>query len=165
VYQFLQIGLTSQLRNMRSGGGKKLDCVYQSSSSSLLEPDGIINRLLYLKPNCTRSPTSRVLTMSNNSSSSLAGYESLLASLPLTLTLPNIDITTLLAGLGLASLSYNAYRLLAAAAVYFLPSRLQIYHHGSEPYALVTGASDGIGLAGWLLLLINLVRWPSSPPY
>ena len=128
---------------MRSGGGKKLDCVYQSSSSSLLEPDGSTTRLLYLKPNCIRSPTSRVLTMSNNSSSPLA-------SLPLTLTLPNVDIATILAGLGLASLSYNAYRLLAAAAVYLLPSRLYLYHHDSEPYALVTGASDGIGLAGSL---------------
>ena len=80
-------------------------------------------------------------------------YESLFSSLPLTLTSLDLDMTTILAGLGIASLSYNAYRLLAAATVYLLPSRLHLYHHGSEPYALVTGASDGIGLAGPLLLL------------
>ena len=87
--------------------------------------------------------------MSNNTSASLTAYQSLLANLPSSLTPLNFDSTTVLAGLGLASVSYNAYRLLAAATVYLLPSRLQLYHHGSEPYAIVTGASDGIGFAGW----------------
>jgi 17beta-estradiol 17-dehydrogenase / very-long-chain 3-oxoacyl-CoA reductase len=86
--------------------------------------------------------------MSNITSSSLAAYQTLVSSFPFRLSSLNLDLTTVLAGLGLASVSYNAFRLLAALTVYLLPSRLHLYHHGSEPYALVTGASDGIGFAG-----------------
>ena len=99
--------------------------------------------------------------MSNSTSASLTAYQSLLASLPLNLSSLNLDTTTILAGLGLVSLCYNAYRLLAAVAVYLLPSRLHLYHHGSEPYALVTGASDGIGLAGWSRV-VNSVIIPAT---
>lgn len=38
-----------------------------------------------------------------------------------------------------------AYNLLRLAAVYTLPSKVNRYLYGPAPYALVTGATDGIG--------------------
>lgn len=41
----------------------------------------------------------------------------------------------------------SAYDLLRLAAVYTLPSKVNRYLYGTAPYALVTGANDGIGKA------------------
>jgi 17beta-estradiol 17-dehydrogenase / very-long-chain 3-oxoacyl-CoA reductase len=57
------------------------------------------------------------------------------------------DTKGILAGLGLAIASYSTFSVLSALSIYFLPSKISTYHHGSSPYALITGASDGIGLA------------------
>jgi 17beta-estradiol 17-dehydrogenase / very-long-chain 3-oxoacyl-CoA reductase len=46
---------------------------------------------------------------------------------------------------GILALTYASYQLFIFLCTFALPSRLHIYHHGSEPWACVTGASDGIG--------------------
>jgi len=56
------------------------------------------------------------------------------------------DAKGVLAGLGLICASYSTIRVLSALALYSLPSRVSTYHHGPGPWALITGASDGIGL-------------------
>ena len=66
--------------------------------------------------------------MSTNTPAATTAYYSLFASLPLSLTSLDLNITTALAGLGLAIVTYNALRILAAVAVYLLPSRLHLYH-------------------------------------
>ncbi|KAL4245735.1 VLCFA Elongation and Steroid Dehydrogenase [Abortiporus biennis] len=57
-----------------------------------------------------------------------------------------ITATQLLTGIGgIVALSY-AYQILNFIWKYFIrPSNLSKYLHGSEPYAVITGASDGIG--------------------
>jgi len=55
-------------------------------------------------------------------------------------------ITPVLTALGALFASYQVYQLVLFIWIYFLrPSSLPRYIHGSTPYALVTGASDGIG--------------------
>lgn len=46
---------------------------------------------------------------------------------------------------GVLALTYVAYQVVIFLATFLLPSRLHIYHHGPQPWACVTGASDGIG--------------------
>ena len=52
----------------------------------------------------------------------------------------------LLAAFGVASASLTALRVASFFWMYLRPSKLSRFHHGKEPYALITGASDGIGL-------------------
>ena len=49
-------------------------------------------------------------------------------------------------GLGMATASYIALRLLRFIYLYTRPSSIKRYLYGGSPWALVTGASDGIGL-------------------
>lgn len=58
-----------------------------------------------------------------------------------------MDATTLFAGLGVTASLYLTLRFLRFLHLYTRPSSLPRYHHGRSPWALVTGASDGIGLA------------------
>ncbi|KIJ54932.1 hypothetical protein M422DRAFT_221360 [Sphaerobolus stellatus SS14] len=56
--------------------------------------------------------------------------------------------TQILALLGLFYLTLQSYRFLSFIWIYFLrPSSVKKYLHGDQPYALVTGATDGIGKA------------------
>ncbi len=48
---------------------------------------------------------------------------------------------------GASTLGYLGLQTLSALRYHLHSSKLQRYHHGSEPWALVTGGSDGIGLA------------------
>lgn len=49
---------------------------------------------------------------------------------------------------GVVSVAPLIYRLLSFIWIYFIrPSSLKIYLTGPAPYALITGASDGIGKA------------------
>jgi short-subunit dehydrogenase len=52
--------------------------------------------------------------------------------------------TTTLSTIGLATLSYLSYKLTRQASIYLLPSKLQRYNTNKN-WALVTGATDGIG--------------------
>jgi 17beta-estradiol 17-dehydrogenase / very-long-chain 3-oxoacyl-CoA reductase len=52
-----------------------------------------------------------------------------------------------LAVVGAATVAYFGYQTLSALSFQLHRSKLQRYHHGAEPWALVTGASDGIGFA------------------
>ncbi|KAJ5883000.1 uncharacterized protein N7473_009886 [Penicillium subrubescens] len=53
--------------------------------------------------------------------------------------------TTTLSTIGLATLSYLSYKLTRQASIYLLPSKLQRYNTSNKNWALVTGATDGIG--------------------
>ena len=55
-------------------------------------------------------------------------------------------INSLMYALGLVTTIYLAQKLLHFAYLYTRPSSLHKYHHGNQPWAFVTGASDGIGL-------------------
>ena len=57
-----------------------------------------------------------------------------------------MDPIAFFAGLGAVALSYLTLRFLRFIYLYTRPSTLHRYHYGPEPWALVTGASDGIGL-------------------
>lgn len=62
----------------------------------------------------------------------------------------NINTTTLtnaLAVVGVCTLGYTGLQTLSNLRFHLHSSKLQRYKHGSESWALVTGASDGIGLA------------------
>src|ERR1700761_3253805 len=48
---------------------------------------------------------------------------------------------------GASTLVYFGFKTLSALRFHLHSSTLRRYQHGSEPWALVTGASDGIGLA------------------
>ncbi|KAL8722471.1 MAG: hypothetical protein Q9225_001035 [Loekoesia sp. 1 TL-2023] len=49
--------------------------------------------------------------------------------------------------IGLTTLLYLSFQFLRFLYLHFRPSSLPKYHHGLSPWALITGASDGIGLA------------------
>lgn len=51
----------------------------------------------------------------------------------------------ILAGLGIATILYLTIRFLRFTYLYLRPSSLKKYCHGESPWALVTGATDGIG--------------------
>jgi 17beta-estradiol 17-dehydrogenase / very-long-chain 3-oxoacyl-CoA reductase len=53
----------------------------------------------------------------------------------------------ILAAVGASALTYLSYNLLSGLSLQLHTTRVQRYHHDSDPWALVTGASDGIGLA------------------
>ncbi|CEO59480.1 hypothetical protein PMG11_04155 [Penicillium brasilianum] len=53
--------------------------------------------------------------------------------------------TPSLSTIGLAALSYVAYKLTRQVTVYLLPSKLPRYNRTGNNWALVTGATDGIG--------------------
>jgi short-subunit dehydrogenase len=53
--------------------------------------------------------------------------------------------TTTLSTIGLGTLSYLSYKLTRQATIYLLPSQLQRYNESGKTWALVTGATDGIG--------------------
>ncbi|OAP65132.1 hypothetical protein AYL99_01104 [Fonsecaea erecta] len=48
---------------------------------------------------------------------------------------------------GASTIGYLGYQLASALQFHLHSSKLQRYHHGTDPWALITGASDGIGLA------------------
>jgi 17beta-estradiol 17-dehydrogenase / very-long-chain 3-oxoacyl-CoA reductase len=52
-----------------------------------------------------------------------------------------------LAAVGASTLTYLSYSLVSELGLQLHRSKVERYHHGDEPWALVTGASDGIGLA------------------
>lgn len=58
-----------------------------------------------------------------------------------------ISVSQLLASLGAAVLLKTAYSLLSFLALYIRPPAYHRYLYGSSPYALISGASDGIGKA------------------
>lgn len=59
-----------------------------------------------------------------------------------------LSVVQILAVVGIVSLVLQLYRLLSFIWLYFLrPSTVHRYLHGPPAYALVTGASDGIGKA------------------
>ena len=51
------------------------------------------------------------------------------------------------AAVGASTLAYLSLKTISALRFHLHSSKLQRYHHGPEPWAMVTGASDGIGLA------------------
>jgi short-subunit dehydrogenase len=53
--------------------------------------------------------------------------------------------TTTLKTIGVATLSYLGYKLTRQASIYLLPSKLPRYNVSGKNWALVTGATDGIG--------------------
>ncbi|KAJ9616887.1 hypothetical protein H2200_000607 [Cladophialophora chaetospira] len=61
--------------------------------------------------------------------------------------LPPVNAYSACAAVGAATLAYLGLKTLSALRYHLHSSKLQRYRHGSEPWALVTGASDGIGLA------------------
>jgi len=58
----------------------------------------------------------------------------------------SMDPTAFCTGLGVIALSYLTLRFLRFLYLYTRPSSLHRYHYGPDPWALVTGASDSIGL-------------------
>lgn len=56
------------------------------------------------------------------------------------------SITQVIYVTGILSLSYALYRVAGFLWTYLRPSRLYRYHHGAQPWACITGATDGIGL-------------------
>ncbi|KAL7930823.1 short chain dehydrogenase/reductase [Trichoderma chlorosporum] len=62
---------------------------------------------------------------------------------------PNMSSSKVLASIGAITAAALAIKLVSTISVYLLPSKLQKYAHASSdgrpPWALVTGASDGIG--------------------
>ena len=68
----------------------------------------------------------------------------------------NSTALNVLAGTGAVLLIPCLYRLSSFIWLYFLrPSSIKSYVHGAAPYALVTGATDGIGKATAAELLRN----------
>ena len=57
-----------------------------------------------------------------------------------------MDASHVLFGLGVATASYTTLRFLRFIYLYTRPSSIKRYLYGDSPWALVTGASDGIGL-------------------
>lgn len=57
-----------------------------------------------------------------------------------------MDASHVLFGLGVATASYTTLRFLRFIYLYTRPSSIKRYLYGDNPWALVTGASDGIGL-------------------
>lgn len=66
--------------------------------------------------------------------------------MPPTINIP-VSLYTTCAIVGASTLGYLGLQTLSALRYHLHSSKLQRYHHGSEAWALVTGASDGIGLA------------------
>lgn len=59
-----------------------------------------------------------------------------------------VALRSLVTVVGTATVSYQALHLLQSSWFYFLrPSSVRKYLHGPAPYAIVTGATDGIGKA------------------
>ena len=58
-----------------------------------------------------------------------------------------MNASQLFSGLGVATASYITLRFLRFIHLYTRPSSVKRYLYGGNPWALVTGASDGIGLA------------------
>lgn len=56
-----------------------------------------------------------------------------------------VSTTQLLTAVGALVVAQTTYSLLRVLAVYFGPSRVGRYLHGPHSYALITGATDGIG--------------------
>jgi 17beta-estradiol 17-dehydrogenase / very-long-chain 3-oxoacyl-CoA reductase len=56
-------------------------------------------------------------------------------------------ITRIIYSAGLLCITYALYQVAVFLTIYLRPSRLHHYHHGSQPWACITGASDGIGLS------------------
>jgi 17beta-estradiol 17-dehydrogenase / very-long-chain 3-oxoacyl-CoA reductase len=48
---------------------------------------------------------------------------------------------------GILTLTYALFQTANFLYIFLRPSRLHLYHHGPSPWACITGASDGIGLA------------------
>ncbi|ETI23876.1 hypothetical protein G647_05683 [Cladophialophora carrionii CBS 160.54] len=59
----------------------------------------------------------------------------------------SVSLYNACAVVGASTLGYISFKTLSALLFHLHSSKLQRYHHGPEPWALVTGASDGIGLA------------------
>ena len=58
---------------------------------------------------------------------------------------PNSLLGKSLSGLGVAAVSYTSLKFLRFIYLYTRPSSVERYFYGDSPWALVTGASDGIG--------------------
>jgi 17beta-estradiol 17-dehydrogenase / very-long-chain 3-oxoacyl-CoA reductase len=58
-----------------------------------------------------------------------------------------LSLTSMLASLGALVLLSTVYSALRLVAIYTGTSRIHRYLYGAAPYALVTGATDGIGKA------------------
>ncbi|EXJ62262.1 hypothetical protein A1O7_02695 [Cladophialophora yegresii CBS 114405] len=58
----------------------------------------------------------------------------------------SVSLYNACAVVGASTLSYISFKTLSTLLFYLHSSKIQRYHHGHEPWALVTGASDGIGL-------------------
>ena len=56
-----------------------------------------------------------------------------------------MDASKVFSILGIVVSTYLAIRFIRFAYLFTLPSSLNKYHYGKDPWALVTGASDGIG--------------------
>lgn len=56
-----------------------------------------------------------------------------------------MDTSQILRGLGIATASYTTLRFLRFIYLYTRPSSINRYNYGGNPWALITGASDGIG--------------------
>ena len=56
-----------------------------------------------------------------------------------------MDASWTLFGLGVATASYTSLKFLRFVYLYTRPSSIKRYLYGNSPWALVTGASDGIG--------------------
>ncbi|KAL8877916.1 MAG: hypothetical protein Q9192_008566 [Flavoplaca navasiana] len=54
-------------------------------------------------------------------------------------------VAPILTGIGIISIAFLSLRFARFIYLYLRPSSLSQYHYGDEPWALVTGASDGIG--------------------
>ena len=56
-----------------------------------------------------------------------------------------MDASCVFSTIGVAASTYLAIRFIRFSYLYTRPSSLNKYHHGKDPWALITGASDGIG--------------------
>lgn len=56
-------------------------------------------------------------------------------------------LASLISTTGILTLTYALFQTANFLYIFLRPSRLHLYHHGSSPWACITGASDGIGLA------------------
>ena len=57
-----------------------------------------------------------------------------------------MNLSQALSGVGIVTATYATLRFLRFVYLYSRPSSIKTYLHGDHPWALVTGASDGIGL-------------------
>ncbi|KIW81640.1 hypothetical protein Z517_04666 [Fonsecaea pedrosoi CBS 271.37] len=58
-----------------------------------------------------------------------------------------LSLYNVCAVVGASTLGYAGLQLASALRFHLHASKLQRYHHGTDPWVLITGASDGIGLA------------------